>query len=149
MMRALNIGLRTAHIAAMAVLVGGHAFAVSPHRLMPSLWLTLGTGAALALMESGAKPLWLHQGRGLVTLAKLGLLSLVPLAWELRLPILLTVIVIASVGSHMSSRFRYYSVLHRQVIHDGFGPGRRRAQEGAPENGETQEEAPENGEKRP
>ena len=33
MIRALNISLRTAHISAMGILLGGHAFDVSPERL--------------------------------------------------------------------------------------------------------------------
>lgn len=123
MMRGLNIGLRTAHIAAMGVLLGGHAFDVAPERLRLALWLTIGTGAALAAVESGFRLLWLHQGRGFMTLAKLALLCVVPVAWESRLPILLTVVVIASVGSHMPGRYRYYSVVFRRVIHDGCGPG--------------------------
>jgi hypothetical protein len=135
-MRALNIALRTAHIAAMGVLLGGHAFDVAPERLMVALWLTIGTGVVLAGVESGLKPLWLHQGRGFMTLAKLVLLCVIPLAWDYRLPILLLVVVIASVGSHMPGRFRYYSVVYREVIHDGCGPGRKRMpEEGSKDEG--------------
>jgi hypothetical protein len=35
--RAINILLRTAHIAAAGVLLGGHAFGVDPGRLLSSL----------------------------------------------------------------------------------------------------------------
>jgi hypothetical protein len=124
MTRALNITLRTAHIAAMGILLGGHAFDIAPERLKPSLWLTIGTGLALAAVEiAGPRLLWLHQGRGLMTMAKLALLCIVPLAWSYRLPILLVVVVIASVGSHMPGRFRYYSLLRREVVPDASGPG--------------------------
>ena len=123
MIRWLNIALRTAHIGVMGILVGGHAFDVAPERLKAVLWLTIGTGVALAAVESGARLLWFHQGRGLFTLAKLALLCVVLFAWDYRLPILLTVIVVASVGSHMSSRFRYYSVIYRKVIPNASGPG--------------------------
>ncbi len=129
MTRALNIGFRTAHLGAMGVLLGGHAFDLAPERLTVSLWLTIGTGLALVTVESGRRLLWLHQGRGLMTMVKLALLCLVPLAWDYRLPILLAVVVLASVGSHMPARFRYYSVLHRQVIRDACGPGGGRAQD--------------------
>jgi hypothetical protein len=129
MVRALNIALRTAHIATMGLLLGGHAFQVAPERLRLGLWLTVGTGVALAAVESGLRPLWLHQGRGLATLLKVALLLAVPLAWDQRLPILLVVVVIASIGSHMPSRFRYYSFVYHRVIHDGAGPGSRRAGE--------------------
>ena len=122
-MRALNIALRTAHIGAMAVLVGGHAFDAAPEALEPVLWLTVGTGLALAAVETGGRILWFHQVRGIMTLVKLALICSVLLFWDYRLPILLTVIIIASVGSHMSRRFRYYSVVYREVIAYGSGPG--------------------------
>ena len=128
-MRWLNIALRTAHLGAMGVLLGGHAFDVSPESLKVNLWLTIGTGVVLAAVESGGRLLWLHQGRGLMTLTKLALICIVPLAWDYRLPILLAVVVLASVGSHMPGRFRYYSLIYRQVVHDVSGPGGRRALE--------------------
>jgi len=128
-MRALNIALRTAHIGAMGILLGGYAFDVAPERLKVSLWLTIGTGVALAAIEAGPRLLWFHQGRGLMTMAKLALICAVPLAWDYRLPILLAVIVVASVGSHMPGRYRHYSVVYRQEIHDVSGRGGKRAQE--------------------
>jgi len=132
--RAWNIALRTAHIGAMGVLLGGHAFSVDPERLRLSLWLTVGTGAILAAIEAGPSLLWFHQGRGVMTLAKLALLCLVPLAWDYRLPILLVVVVLGSIGSHMPARFRYYSVLHREVMPNTCGPG---AKPDPPAGGET------------
>jgi len=128
--RALNIGLRTAHLAAMGILLGGHAFDVPPDHLTTILWLTLGTGLALAVVESGVRLLWFHQGRGLMTMTKLALICAVPFAWDYRLPILLVVVVLASVGSHMPARFRYYSVIYHEVIRDSCGPGGGRATEG-------------------
>jgi hypothetical protein len=44
------------------------------------------------------------------------LLCLIPWLWQYRVPILVAVIVIASVGSHMPRRFRHYSLLHRRVV---------------------------------
>jgi hypothetical protein len=121
--RAWNIAMRTAHIAAMGILLGGHAFDIPPSRLLLALWLTIGSGAVLAALEAGPRLLWLHQGRGLMTVAKLALVALVPLLWPYRLPVLLAVVALGSVGSHMPARFRYYSVLYRQVIPDKCGPG--------------------------
>jgi hypothetical protein len=135
MMRALNIALRTTHIAAMGVLVGGHAFDVSPERLTVSLWLAIGTGVALVAVEAGPRLLWFHQARGVMTLVKLALICAVPLAWDYRLPILITVIVIASIASHMPGRMRHYSVVYRRVIHDMNGSGGKRAGEDAVEIG--------------
>lgn len=127
MIRWANILLRTAHIAVMGILLGGHAFDVAPERLIVVLWLTIGTGLGLVAAESRFRPLWLHQGRGIMTMAKLLLLCTVLVAWDYRVPILLAVVVIASVGSHMSSKFRYYSVVYREVIPDSCGPGGGRA----------------------
>jgi len=59
---------------------------------------------------------WLVLGKGLAVLLKLGLLLLVPVFWEARLPLLLAVTVIASVGAHMPSRYRHYSLLDRRVL---------------------------------
>ena len=129
MMRWLNILTRTAHIGSMGVLLGGHAFDVAPDRLLIALWLTIGTGSILIALESGLRLLWFHQGRGLMSMAKLVLICSVPLLWDYRLPILLAVVVIASVGSHMSARFRYYSVVYREVIPDVSGPGGKPAKQ--------------------
>ena len=118
-----NIALRTAHLAAMGILLGGHAFDVPPTRLYGALYWTVGTGIALGAVESAGRLLWFHQGRGLMTLAKLVLVALVPWFWEYRLPILLVVVALASVGSHMPARFRYYSVVYGKVIRCSSGPG--------------------------
>jgi hypothetical protein len=134
--RAANIALRTAHIAAMGVLLGGHAFDVAPERLKLSLWLTIASGVALAMVEAGPRLLWFHQGRGLMTMAKLALMCAVPLAWDYRLPILLAVVVLGSVGSHMPARYRYYSVIYRKFMPDVSGPsGRPPREDGAEQKG--------------
>lgn len=115
--RAWNIALRTAHIAATSVLVGGHAFDVPAAHLYPALWLVVATGAVLIFLEAFSVAFkWVFQGRGLMVVGKLVLLAIVPFAWSARLPILLAVIVLASVGSHMPARFRYYSVVERRVL---------------------------------
>jgi hypothetical protein len=124
--RTWNIALRTAHIATTGVLLGGHAFDRPANDLRPILYLTIATGVVLGMLEAGPRLLWFHQGRGLMTIAKLLLLCTVPLLWEhryLRLAVLLAVVAIASVGAHMPARLRYYSVIYRQVIADRCGPG--------------------------
>ncbi len=118
-----NIALRTAHLAATGILLGGHAFDVSRDRLLPALGWSVATGVAMVGLESGARGVWLVQGRGLLTLGKLGLLCTIPCFWNLRVPILLAVVALASIGSHMPARFRYYSILHGEVIRGRGGPG--------------------------
>ena len=118
--RAWSITFRTLHLAAFGVLLGGHAFAVEPEKLLPSLWLTILSGIGLIALEVYATGLyWFFLGKGIMVLVKLSLLLLVPIFWEQRLALLLLVVGIASVGSHMPARFRHHSFLHRRVI----GPG--------------------------
>ena len=51
-----------------------------------------------------------------MVLAKLVLLLAVAVFWEARVPLLLTVVALASVGAHMPARFRHYSILERRVL---------------------------------
>ncbi len=118
--RAWSVGFRTLHLAAFGLLLGGHAFAVDAERLLPYLYLTLLSGLGLIALEIYVVGLyWLFLGKGLMVLAKLGLLLAVPFFWEQRLALLLLVVGIASVSSHMPSRYRHYSFLHRRVITPG------------------------------
>lgn len=105
--RLFNVSFRTVHLAAFGLVLGGHAWGVGADRLLPALWGTIASGAALMALESLASARWLVEGRGLMVLLKLGLLLLVPFVWEHRLPILLAVVAIASVSSHMPARLRH------------------------------------------
>ena len=53
-----------------------------------------------------------------MVLVKLLLLAVIPFFWQYRVPLLLAIVVVASVGSHMPSRFR-----HRVVIPWPFSSG--------------------------
>jgi hypothetical protein len=101
---------------AFGLLLGGHAWEVDPARLLPVLWVTVLSGAGLMGIELYKSVHWLFLGKGLMVLAKLALLSSVPLFWEARLPLLLLVVAVASVGAHMPARYRHYSVLQRRVL---------------------------------
>jgi hypothetical protein len=80
------------------------------------LYSCIMTGIALIAIEAYPSCRWFYQGRGAAVLAKLALICTIPFFWNYRVPIMLAVLVIASVGSHMPSRFRYYSFLHRRVL---------------------------------
>ena len=114
--RAWNIATRTAHIAVTGVLVGGNAFDVEPDRLLVWMYLSIVTGALLVFIEAYPSFRWFYQGRGVFVYCKLFLLCLIPWMWSYRVAILFAVIIIASVGSHMPGRFRYYSFVHRKVL---------------------------------
>ncbi|MDP6553077.1 MAG: hypothetical protein QGG71_00330 [Pirellulaceae bacterium] len=113
--RAWNMAFRTIHIGVTGILFGGHVFDVAAERLLIWLYLSIATGIGLIVIEAYPSCRWFYQGRGVAVLLKLVLLGIVPLLWDYRVAILSAVIIIASVGSHMPGRFRYYSLLHREV----------------------------------
>ena len=114
--RLWSIALRTAHIAVTGLLLGGHAFGAPADRLRPLLWAAIASGVGLMALDSYKSLHWLHQTWGVMLLLKLGLLCLVPFLWDLRVPLLLAVIVLASTESHMPARFRHYSLLFRRLM---------------------------------
>jgi hypothetical protein len=114
--RAWNIALRTLHLMAFGTLLGGHVWGVAPERLWPALGATAASGLALMALELYRDLGWLFLGKGLVVLGKLLLLLAVPVFWEARVPILLLVVALASVGAHMPARYRMYSVRERRVV---------------------------------
>ena len=84
--------------------------------LRPWLYAAAITGAVLTLIEAFPRVVWCYQGRGVLVWLKLFLLGWIPVLWDYRVPILFVVIVLASVGSHMPARFRYYSIVHCRVL---------------------------------
>ena len=114
-----NVVLRTLHLVAFGLVLGGYAWDVDPERVAPAFIATITTGALLMVVELVADPRWAFLGKGLFVLAKLALLALVPLWPGARLPLLVAVVVLAAVGAHMPRRLRHYSVLERRVVsHD-------------------------------
>lgn len=114
--RAWNVGLRTLHLMAFGVLLGGHFWGIPPERLLAALGLTVASGAALVALELHKTLHWLFLGKRLVVQTKLGLLLAIPLFWEARVALLLAVVALSSVGAHMPARFRNYSVVRRRVV---------------------------------
>ena len=80
------------------------------------LWVAIASGAALIAIEMYPSAHWAHQVCGLAVFAKLLLLCAVPFAWAYRVPILLSVVALASVGAHMARKYRHYSVIYRKVM---------------------------------
>jgi hypothetical protein len=110
-----KIALRTVHLMAISVLVGGHGFGAPSDALHPWLYAAIMSGAGMIVFEAYPSMEFLFQGWGLLLLAKLALLCCIPFAWGKRFPILLTVVAIAAVASHLPRRFRHYSVLYPRV----------------------------------
>jgi hypothetical protein len=116
--RAWNVGARTVHLAVTGTLLGGHVFGASAEALVPLLWGAIGSGAVMLGLELYTSLDWLTQVGGLVTVAKLAVLCVIPFAWSARVPLLLVVVGLAGVGSHMPGRFRHYSLLYGRSVKD-------------------------------
>lgn len=108
--------LRTFHIAAFGTLLGGHVFDVEPARLVPFLVVAIVTGAGLMALELASTFAWLFMVKGAAVVLKLLLLAAVPLFWDHRVALLLTVVVVASFAAHLPSRVRHYSLIAGRVI---------------------------------
>src|SRR5574341_2074397 len=116
--RGINIALRTAHLMTSGILLGGHVFDMSADRLILWLYLTIASGVGLVLLELYTSCRWIYLGKGAMIVLKIGLLIAAAVWWDQRVVFLLLVVLIGSVGSHMPARFRYYSLIHGQVISD-------------------------------
>jgi len=100
------------------ILLGGHVFGAGAGPLMPLLWVAIASGAVMMAIELYPTAHWAHQVCALFVYAKLGVLCLVPFLWAQRVPLLLAVLVLASVGAHAPRRVRHYSVWFRRVMVD-------------------------------
>ena len=116
--RGINISLRTAHLMTFGILLGGHVFDVAPHRLIPYLYLTIGSGAGLIALELYRSCRWIYLLKGVLVSLKLILLIAASIWWDQRVALLLLVVLLGSVGSHLPARLRYYSVIHGRVLAD-------------------------------
>jgi hypothetical protein len=114
--RAAGITVRTAHLAAMAVLVGGVHFAAPASALYAWRVLTAATGIALLVLEASHSRHWVYQGRGVVTILHLSapVLLLAP-AVSGRAATLAT-LAVGAVGSHLPRAVRKWSFRHRSVV---------------------------------
>ena len=114
--RVVKVAARTVHIVAMALVLGGVAYAAPPRALLLPLALTVASGLLLLgtdLWKGGA---YLAQGNGVAVLLKLALLALGQALPAVRFECYLAATAVASIGSHMPRTWRHWSFLHRRVI---------------------------------
>ena len=120
--RALNIVLRTAHLVTGGILLGGHVFGITPDRLIQFLYLTIASGAGLIGLELYRSCQWTYEGMGLLVEIKLAVLIAAGIWWDVRVPLLILVVILGSLGSHMPARYRHYSLLHGRVLGEHSPP---------------------------
>jgi len=113
--RPVQLVLRSLHIAAMALVVGGIPFGADFETLRGPILLTLVSGVLLFAVDLARDLAILTQGSGVAVLVKLGLLGLGVLQPASRLPWYLAATLVASVGSHMPGTWRHFSFLTWKV----------------------------------
>jgi len=117
--RAVAILLRTTHLGAMALLVGGAWYGLPPDALRGAGEVTVLSGAGLVVSEASHGRHWPYQVRGLLVLAHLALAALVS---QLGPGALLAAVVVGAVGSHLPKGLRAWSLRHRAVLDEDGRP---------------------------
>jgi hypothetical protein len=109
--RQAQVVLRSIHIAAMALVVGGIPFGAGFHALRGPILITLASGVLLFALDLAKDMAMLSQGSGVAVMLKLGLLGMGVLQPSARLPWYLAATLVASVGSHMPGSWRHFSFI--------------------------------------
>ena len=114
--RLAQVGLRSVHIAAMGLVLGGIHLGGEFGQLRGAILATLLTGMLLAAVDLAKGPGFLLQGSGAALVLKLALLGLGNLFPGARLQWYLAATLVASVGSHMPGAWRHFSFREWRVI---------------------------------
>lgn len=113
--RPVQLLLRSVHIAAMAMILGGLPYGADFHALRLSILVTVASGVALFAIDLAKDAAFLVQGSGVAVLLKLGLLGGGLLQPTARLPWYLAATFVAAIGSHMPGAWRHFSFLTWKV----------------------------------
>jgi hypothetical protein len=106
--RLAQVALRSVHIAAMGLVLGGLWLGGGFERLRGAILLTVASGLLLAAIDLAKGPGYLRQGAGVALLLKLALLGLGNWFAGARLGWYLAATLVASVGSHMPGAWRHF-----------------------------------------
>jgi hypothetical protein len=122
--RAWRVLARTLHIMAIALVVGGVAQGAPVARVSGAFEVAVASGAVLLALDLWRGLAFLHQGAGVAVLLKLALLAVGHAFPVYLFPSYLAATAVASVGSHMSKRWRHFSLLCWKVIDPPAGGAR-------------------------
>ena len=114
--RPAQVGLRTIHILAMALVLGGLAQGAGFERLRAAILATILSGLLLLAVDLAKGATSLTQGSGAAVLLKLVLLGLGNVVPRERLGWYLAATAVASIGAHMSGDWRHFSFRSWKVI---------------------------------
>jgi hypothetical protein len=112
--RGVKIALRALHVLAAGIVTASYLFGVAESLQTRWLVATAATGVAILLLDLHESGVFLLQVRGLVVLAKTGLLGALPFLEELAGWVLAVLLVMSVVSSHATGKFRYHVVFGKQ-----------------------------------
>jgi hypothetical protein len=112
----VQVLLRTAHLMAMGLLLGGLALGGDAQRLRHAIAGTVLSGLLLLALDLAKGTTVLTQGSGAAVLLKLLLLGLGNLFPGARLGWYLAATAVASIGAHMPGSWRHFSLIHGKVL---------------------------------
>ena len=111
--RAIQVGLRTLHIVAMGLVLGGIGMGGTHDTLLIPIVLTVASGTLLLVAMLVYRALSLGQGAGWALFLKLALLGLGNVFAARRLEFYVAATVITSIASHMPGSWRHFSLPRR------------------------------------
>ncbi|MGI1943307.1 hypothetical protein [Shewanella glacialipiscicola] len=114
--RLSKTSLRALHILGIIGAGGGILLGVDKVQWLNYWYLAMTTGCILMLWEIVRDWRWLIQLKGVLTIVKVGLLSLfVPLA-NFKPELLVAIVFLSVIVSHGPAGLRHYSIVHRRQI---------------------------------
>ena len=105
--RPIQVGLRSIHIVAMGLFLGGVAFGATSEQLRAPLLFTVVSGLLLLAAAVRWRCLVLSEGAGWAFFLKLGLLGLAQALPSARLELFIAAAFLTSVASHMPGSWRH------------------------------------------
>lgn len=120
--RWINISLRTLHLIGLAGIGAGYLYPALDETWRMYLYLTLASGALLALLSIWSNGIWFMQLRGQVILLKLLLLFFITHWPPAGAALLIVVIILSSWISHAPGNTRYYSFYHGRRLDSLWEP---------------------------
>ena len=114
--RWVRISIRTWHLLAMGVLLGGTAHGLTLAEQPWGVYGTLLSGAVFVLVELHTSFIWLMQLKGLAVVLKFLLLGAAVASPEHSLSYLVAAVVVGGISSHMPGKYRYFSPFHGRVV---------------------------------
>jgi hypothetical protein len=112
--RAIEVGLRTIHIVSMGLVLGGIGMGGTHDTLLVPVAATVTSGVFLLWTSVRWGCLTLRQGAGWALLLKLGFLGMGNLFPGARLAWYVAATAVTSIGSHMPSAWRHFSLPARR-----------------------------------